>query len=200
MNYAYSTKSPQELLRWSFYRRVAIATSRGATASSSGGSSIRVDSREAIAEGAHEAFDLLLQGVHDLPRLDLNWLHDLVQAEVRPAEHADVAEQPQVGEDQLGRRGEQVAAFALHDHVHVVTHLLQVLHQLGEEVDVADGDLRLERVGDAVAPRPQNYTVKRCATGHATQSRVTGFTNPRPKHIGKCARNGSSAHNTSIMP
>ena len=39
-----------------------------------------------------------------------------------------------------------------------------------------------------VAPRPQNYTVKRCVTGHATQSRVTGFTNPRPKHIGLTPR------------
>ena len=34
-----------------------------------------------------------------------------------------------------------------------------------------------------VAPRPQNYTEKRCATGHATQSNVTGFTNPRPKPL-----------------
>ena len=44
-----------------------------------------------------------------------------------------------------------------------------------------------------VAPRPQNYTMKLCATGHATQSKVTGFTNPRPNPIGRHARNGSSA-------
>ena len=79
---------------------------------------------EEITKGAHIASYLLRQGIHNLLRLSLDRLQDLVQAEVRSAEIAVVAEQPEVGEDQLAWSGEQVTALALHDCVQISANLL----------------------------------------------------------------------------
>ena len=70
-----------------------------------------------------------------------------------------------------------------------------------EEKAEGEGEERVAAVdGVGVKPRPRNYTMTLCAIGHATQSKVTGVTNPRPKPLAGVLGMDHRQRNTSIMP
>ena len=81
-----------------------------------------IGAREAVAEDAHKVIHLLLQGLRDFLAVGMHRLQDRAQARARLVKRTRVAKQAEVGEDQLAHLGKEVAAFALHDRVHLPVH------------------------------------------------------------------------------